>query len=228
MEIRFPELSVSALYGEPEHSIAYGYLSSFVYPWEALDGLKDFILSLGRTLPAAEYEERSENVWTARTASVAPSALLNGPLIVCPGAEIRHCAFLRGSAIVGANAVVGNSVELKNCILFDGVQVPHFNYVGDSVLGYRAHLGAGAVTSNIKSDRTDVCVRTPHGSFPTGRRKCGAMLGDYAEIGCNSVLNPGTVVGRNATVYPLTPVRGFIPADSICKGKDVIVKKRSD
>lgn len=225
MELLYPELSVAALYGEPEHSIAYSYLSSFAYPWEALDGLKDFILALGKDLPPEEYDQRAEGIWIAKTASVAPSACLEGPLIVCPGAQIRHCAFIRGSAIVGADAVVGNSVELKNCILFDSVQVPHFNYVGDSILGYRSHLGAGAVTSNFKINRTNVNISTPQGVIPTGRRKCGAMLGDFAEVGCNSVLNPGTVIGRNTLVYPLSSVRGFIPANHIYKGKADLAKK---
>lgn len=220
------QLTVRALFRFPEHSVAYPYLARFTYPWEALAGLADFIRTLGASLPAAEYEQRAADVWIAKTAKVAPSAFLTGPLIVCPEAEIRHCAFVRGSVIVGAGAVVGNSVELKNCVLFDGVQVPHFNYVGDSVIGYRAHFGAGAVTSNVKSDKTLVVIRAGGVTLETGRKKVGAMLGDYAEVGCNSVLNPGTVIGCGSRVYPLSSVRGFVPENHIFKTQDQIVPKR--
>ncbi|MBQ3639525.1 MAG: UDP-N-acetylglucosamine pyrophosphorylase [Clostridia bacterium] len=222
------QLRVTALYRYPEHSIAYDYLASFTYPWEALDGLADFIRGLGATLSPDEYDHPADDVWIAKTAKVAPTAYLGGPLIVCDGAEVRHCAFIRGSAIVGAGAVVGNSTELKNCILFDRVQVPHFNYVGDAVLGYRSHMGAGAVTSNVKSDKTPVVIRCETEAMPTGRKKCGAMLGDFVEVGCNSVLNPGTVIGSNSTVYPLSSVRGFVPERHIFKSREEIILKRED
>ena len=218
------QLRVTALYRHPEHSLAYAYLAGFTYPWEALDGLADFIRGLGPTLPAEGFDHPAEDVWVAKTADVSPSAHLGGPLIVGPGAEIRHCAFIRGSAVVGAGAVVGNSTELKNCVLFDGVQVPHFNYVGDAILGYRAHLGAGAVTSNVKSDKTPVSVRLGDLHVDTGRKKGGAMVGDFAEVGCNCVLNPGTVIGPGSRVYPLTSVRGFLPANTICKSAGNLVE----
>jgi NDP-sugar pyrophosphorylase family protein len=224
----YEELKIEALYGHPEHSIAWSYLSQFVYPWEALSGLTEYIRTLGNTLSAEEYERRGDDVWVARTANVAPTAYIGGPCIICEGAEIRHCAFIRGSAIVGAGAVVGNSTELKNCILFDGVQVPHYNYVGDSVLGYKSHMGAGAVTSNVKSDKTPVTVDLGGTRVETGRKKFGAMLGDFVEVGCNSVLNPGTVVGKCSNIYPLSSVRGYVPADSIHKSRGNVVKKRND
>lgn len=227
--LRFEEqVRVAALYRHPERSIAYPYLSAFTYPWEALDGLADFIRSLGASLSPEEYDRPADDVWIAKTAKVAPSASLGGPLIVCGGAEIRQCAFIRGSAIVGAGAVVGNSTELKNCILFDGVQVPHFNYVGDAVLGYKSHMGAGAVTSNVKSDKTPVSIRWESESIATGRKKCGAMLGDFVEVGCNSVLNPGTVIGCHSNVYPLSSVRGFVPERHIFKSREEVVLKRGD
>ena len=207
------------------HTVAAEYLSKFTYPWEALAGIGEFILARGADL-GDEYTEVSPRVWVHRTAAVAPTALLNAPCIVCAGAQVRHCAFVRGSALIGENCVVGNSVELKNAILFDGVQVPHFNYVGDSILGYRAHMGAGSVTSNVKSDKTLVEVRFGDTRIRTGLKKFGAMLGDGAEIGCNSVLNPGTVIGRNSNVYPLSSVRGVVPADSIYKSAGNIVSKR--
>ncbi len=222
------ELKVTALYHHPEHSVAYPYLARFEYPWEALSGLSDYIRELGKTLSPEVYEKRGEDIWVARDATVAPTAYIGGPCIICSGAEVRHCAFIRGSAIVGAGAVVGNSTELKNSILFDGVQVPHYNYVGDSVLGYKAHMGAGSITSNVKSDKTLVRVDCGEEKFETGRKKFGAMLGDYVEVGCNSVLNPGTVVGRHSNIYPLSPVRGFVPADSIYKSRDNVVIKRQD
>ena len=196
------------------------------YPWEVLDEIKPFILKLGESLDPAEYDHPSEGVWVAKDAKVFPSAYLGAPCIIDHGAEVRHCAFIRGSAIVGKNAVVGNSVELKNVVLFDNVQTPHYNYVGDSVLGYKAHMGAGSITSNVKSDKTLVVVKDPEGHIETGRKKFGAMLGDFVEVGCNSVLNPGTVVGRSSNIYPTSCVRGVIPANSIYKDKEHIVPKK--
>lgn len=222
----FEKLKTTSLYHYPEHSLAFRYLSGFEYPWEALDGLKEFIRALGKTLPEAEYECHGDDVYVAKTAKVAPTAFIGGPCIVSDGAEIRHGAFIRGSAIVGAGAVVGNSVELKNCILFDGVQVPHFNYVGDSILGYKSHMGAGAVTSNVKSDKTLVSISCDGERLPTGRKKLGAMLGDFVEVGCNSVLNPGTVIGAHSNVYPLSSVRGYVPGNSIYKSRGDIAEKR--
>lgn len=208
-----------------EHTIAAELFKSVTYPWEALPKIKEFILELGKKLPEDEYERRGEDIWIAKSASVAPSASITGPCIICPEAEVRHCAFIRGSAIIGREAVVGNSAELKNSVLFDNVQVPHYNYVGDSVLGFHAHMGAGAVTSNVKGDRTLISVHAG-ADIATGLKKFGAILGDWAEIGCNSVLNPGTVIGRNSQVYPLTSVRGVIPPLSICKDMDNIVLRR--
>ena len=219
-------LTTAELYAYPEHSIAYPLLSRYTYPWEALDGLSDFIRGLGRTLPDSEYLKLDGDIYISKSASVAKNAYIGGPCIICEGAEIRHCAFIRGSAIVGAGAVVGNSVELKNCILFDGVQVPHFNYVGDSVLGYKSHMGAGAVTSNVKSDKTPVSVNIYGERLESGRKKFGAMLGDFVEVGCNSVLNPGTVIGSHSNVYPLSSVRGYVPKNSIYKAKDNIIEKQ--
>ena len=206
------------------HTLAAEYLSGFTYPWEALKGIRDMILSLGPML-GEDYVEVSENVWVHKTADVAPTAYLGAPCIIGANTEVRHCAFIRGAALVGENCVVGNSVELKNVILFDNVQTPHYNYVGDSILGYKAHMGAGSVTSNVKSDKTLVVI---HGEeeIPTGLKKVGAMLGDFVEVGCNSVLNPGTVVGRKSNVYPLSCVRGVVPANSIHKNNGTIVQKR--
>ena len=198
------------------------------YPWEVLDGIKDYILELGPTLPADEFDNPAEGVWVAKDATVFDSAYLGSPCIIDHGAEIRQCAFIRGSAIVGKGTVVGNSTELKNVILFDNVQVPHYNYVGDSVLGYKSHMGAGSITSNVKSDKTLVVVKNGSEQVETGRKKVGAMLGDFVEVGCNSVLNPGTVIGRNSNVYPLSSVRGVVPADSIYKNKEEIVIKQLD
>jgi NDP-sugar pyrophosphorylase family protein len=195
------------------------------YPWEALPKISEFILRLGQTLSPEIYEKRGENIWVAKSAVVAPSAVLNGPLIICPGAEVRHCAFIRGSAIVGAGAVVGNSTELKNSILFDGAQSPHYNYVGDSILGYKAHTGAGAITSNLKADKSLVTVLCNGQKISTGIKKFGAILGDNVEVGCNSVLNPGTVVGRGSNIYPVSSVRGFVPQNSIFKDADNIIEK---
>ncbi|MBR0161480.1 MAG: UDP-N-acetylglucosamine pyrophosphorylase [Oscillospiraceae bacterium] len=206
-------------------TIAAPLFDGKTWPWEVLDDIKSFILKLGPTLPAEEYDNPAEGIWIAKDATVFPSAYIGAPCIIDHGAEVRHCAFIRGSAIVGKNAVVGNSVELKNVVLFDNVQTPHYNYVGDSVLGYKAHMGAGSITSNVKSDKTLVVVKDPDGFVPTGRKKFGAILGDFVEVGCNSVLNPGTVVGRNSNIYPTSCVRGVIPANSIYKDKvDIVLK----
>ena len=205
------------------HTMAADLLSKCEYPWQALAGIKNMIIQLGENL-GEEYTQISPQVWVHHTAKVAPTAYLGAPCIIGPGTEVRHCAFIRGSALVGENCVVGNSTELKNVILFDNVQVPHYNYVGDSILGYKAHMGAGSITSNVKSDKTLVVVKGEE-PIPTGLKKFGAMLGDGVEVGCNSVLNPGTVVGRNTNIYPLSCVRGVIPADSIFKTGGVIVKK---
>ena len=207
------------------HTLAGDYLAGFTYPWEALKGIKDLILSLGNTLSADEYDQVSPSVWVHKTAVVAPTAYLGAPCIIGPRTEVRHCAFIRGSALVGEDCVVGNSVEVKNSILFDKVQVPHFNYVGDSILGYRSHMGAGSITSNVKSDHSLVSIRTPDGPLATNLKKFGAMLGDHVEIGCNSVLNPGTVIGPNSNVYPLSCVRGIVPANSILKTGGIIAEK---
>ena len=211
-----------------EETIAGEYLAQFTYPWEALKGIADFIRELGPTLDPDKFEKRGEDIWVAKSAKVAPTACLNGPLIIDEEAEIRHCAFVRGSAVVGKGSVVGNSTELKNDIIFNSVQVPHYNYVGDSILGYKSHMGAGSITSNVKSDKTLVVVKDKYDSkeeIETGLKKFGAMLGDYVEVGCNSVLNPGTVIGRHSNIYPLSRVRGVIPADSIFKDQDYVVKK---
>ena len=206
------------------HSIAGNYLAGFEYPWQALKGIKDLILSIGPTL-GNDYTETAPQVWVHNSATVAPTAFLGAPCIIGPNTEVRHCAFVRGSALVGEGCVVGNSVELKNVILFDQVQVPHYNYVGDSILGYKAHMGAGALTSNVKSDKTLVVVKDGADQYPTGLKKFGAILGDNVEVGCNSVLNPGTVVAPNSNIYPLSCVRGVVPADSIWKTGGVVVKK---
>ena len=207
-------------------TIAGEYLARFTYPWEALDGIKNYIRELGPTLDPDRYEKRGEDIWVAKSATVAPTAYLNGPLIIDEEAEIRHCAFIRGSAIIGKGSVVGNSTEIKNDIIFNSVQVPHYNYVGDSILGYKSHMGAGSITSNVKSDKSLVVVKDGAEEIATGRKKFGAMLGDYVEVGCNSVLNPGTVIGRHTNIYPLSSVRGVIPPDSIYKKcGDVVTKK---
>lgn len=215
---------ISALY-TLEETIAKDIFKGVVYPWEVLKKISDFIVKLGSTLPEERYEKRGDDVWIARTALVYPSACINGPAIIDEDAEIRHCAFIRGSAIVGKGAVVGNSTELKNVILFNKVQVPHYNYVGDSILGFKAHMGAGSITSNVKSDKTLVVVRVGEETLETGLKKFGAMLGDNVEVGCNSVLNPGTVIGKQANIYPTSMVRGFIPANSIYKNKGEIAEK---
>ena len=213
----------TALY-DLSHTLAGEYLSGFQYPWQALKGIKDLIVQLGQDL-GEEYEETKPQVWVHKSADVAPTAFLGAPCIIGAGTEVRHCAFIRGSALVGANCVVGNSVELKNVILFDNVQVPHYNYVGDSILGYKSHMGAGSLTSNVKSDKSLVVVKNGEEKIETGLKKFGAMVGDFVEVGCNSVLNPGTVVGRNSNVYPLSCVRGVVPACSIYKSAGQIVKK---
>jgi len=207
-------------------TIAADLFADKEYPWEALDGIKEFILALGPSLPADEYDHPAEGVWVAKDATVFPSAYLGAPCIIDHGAEVRHCAFIRGCAIVGKNAVVGNSVELKNVVLFDNVQTPHYNYVGDSILGYKSHMGAGSITSNVKSDKTLVVVKNGDEHIETGRKKFGAILGDHVEVGCNSVLNPGTVIGRNSIVYPISSVRGVIHADSIFKTQENIVERK--
>ena len=208
-----------------EHSLAGDYLSGFTYPWEALKGIKEFILKLGPTLSIDEYDEVSENVWVHKTAKVFPSAYLGAPCIIGPNTEVRHCAFVRGSALVGADCVVGNSVELKNVILFDNVQTPHYNYVGDSILGYKSHMGAGSITSNVKSDKKLVVVHNGTEQIETGVKKFGAMLGDFVEVGCNAVCNPGTVIGRHSNIYPTSCVRGVVPAYSIWKDNGTVAAK---
>ena len=208
-----------------EHTAAKDYLTQFTYPWEALKGISGLIVRLGENL-GDDYVQREPQVWVHKTAKVAPTAFLGAPCIIGPETEVRHCAFIRGSALVGAGCVVGNSAELKNVILFDGVQTPHYNYVGDSILGYKAHMGAGSITSNVKGDKTLITVRMGEEAIATGLKKIGAMLGDHAEIGCNSVLNPGTIIGRNAQVYPLSSVRGTVPANCIRKQDGTVVEKR--
>lgn len=211
-------------------TIAGEYLAQFTYPWEALGGISDFIREIGPKLDPEVYEKRGEDIWVAKSATIAPTASLNGPLIIDEDVEVRQCAFIRGSAIVGKGSVVGNSTELKNVIIFNSVQVPHYNYVGDSILGYKSHMGAGSITSNVKSDKTLVVVKDKFDSgeeIETGRKKFGAMLGDHVEVGCNSVLNPGTVIGRNCNVYPLSSVRGVIPAEHIFKDAQHVVKKEA-
>ena len=209
-----------------DKTIAAELFDGKTYPWEVLDEIKPFILKLGETLSPDEYDHPSEGVWIAKDAKVFPSAYIGAPCIIDHEAEVRHCAFIRGSAIVGKGAVVGNSTELKNVVLFDKVQVPHYNYVGDSILGYKAHMGAGSITSNVKSDKTLVVIKEPGNPVETGRKKVGAMLGDNVEVGCNSVLNPGTVIGRESNIYPTSCVRGVIPPHSIYKDKDNIVSKK--
>lgn len=217
-------LTTSELF-DLNHSLAGSWLAGFPFPWQALAGIHDLILTLGASLDG-DYEERSPQVWVHRTAKVAPSAYLGAPCIIGAGTEIRHCAFIRGNALVGEGCVVGNSVELKNVILFDNVQVPHFNYVGDSILGYKSHMGAGSVTSNVKSDQSPVVVKNGDEHIPTGLMKFGAMLGDHVEVGCNSVLNPGTVVGRCSNIYPTSCVRGVVPEKHIWKNNGTVVKKQ--
>ena len=209
-----------------EHTIAKPMMENLDNPWEALPLIADFIRIVGPKLSAEEYDHPAEDVWIAKSAVVAPSASITGPCIIGPETEVRHCAFIRGSALVGTHCVVGNSVELKNVILFDCVQTPHYNYVGDSILGYKSHMGAGSITSNVKSDHSIVHVKYDGNDIETGLKKFGAMLGDNVEVGCNSVLNPGTIIGRNTTIYPLSSVRGAIPANRIFKSHDDIAEKR--
>lgn len=206
-------------------TIAADLFKDAVYPWEVLGQIKDFIIALGSRLDSSRFEERGEHIWVAKSAKIAPTACLNGPLIVDEEAQVRHCAFIRGSAIIGKGAVVGNSTEVKNAVIFNSVQVPHYNYVGDSILGYKSHMGAGSITSNVKSDKTLVVVKDGKEEIETGLKKFGAMLGDHVEVGCNSVLNPGTVVGRNTNIYPLSMVRGVVPAGSIYKNRNEISAK---
>ncbi len=209
-----------------EHTQAADYLRQYTYPWEALKGIKDEIIRLGENLDRNQYTEVAPQVWVHVTATVAPTAYLGAPCIIGAETEVRHGAFVRGSALVGEGCVVGNSVELKNVIIFDSVQVPHYNYVGDSILGYKSHMGAGSITSNVKSDKTLVVVRSADEAIETGLKKMGAMLGDLVEVGCNSVLNPGTVIGRESNIYPLSSVRGVVPEKSIWKTGGVVVKKQ--
>lgn len=220
-------LTVKELYTLDE-TIAKDIFDGVTYPWEVLPKIGSFIMELGKTLSEDEYQKRGENIWIAKSASVAPTAYINGPAIIGKNAEVRHCAFIRGNAIVGEGAVVGNSTELKNVILFNKVQVPHYNYVGDSVLGFKSHMGAGSITSNVKSDKKLVVVKTPEGMIETGMKKFGAMLGDEVEVGCGSVLNPGTVVGSHSNIYPLSSVRGYIPGGSIYKKQGEVVEKREE
>ncbi len=207
-------------------TIAAELFEGATYPWDVLPQIGNFILELGENLDPEKFIKRGENIWVAKSAKVATTASLNGPLIVDEGAEIRHCAFVRGNAIVGKNSVVGNSTELKNVVLFDNVQVPHYNYVGDSILGYKSHMGAGSITSNVKSDKTLVVVKSATGQVETGLKKFGAMLGDHVEVGCNSVLNPGTVIGPHSNIYPLSSVRGVVNANSIYKNRNEVVEKQ--
>lgn len=208
-----------------DQTIAKDIFEGVTYPWEVLPKIEEFIINLGKTLDPAEYEEKEENIWIAKSAKVAPTAYIAGPAIIGKNAEVRHCAFIRGKAIVGEGAVVGNSTELKNVILFNKVQVPHYNYVGDSILGYKSHMGAGSITSNVKSDKKLVIVKNGNERIETGLKKFGAMLGDEVEVGCGSVLNPGTVIGKNSNIYPLSSVRGVVPEHSIYKNKNEIVEK---
>lgn len=219
------EMKIKNLYNLNE-TIAVDLFEGLTYPWEVLPKISAFIKELGAKLPKDEYDEVSENVWIAKSAKVAPTANVNGPAIIGRDAEVRHCAFIRGNAIVGEGAVVGNSTELKNVVLFNKVQVPHYNYVGDSVLGYKSHMGAGSITSNVKSDKTLVVIKSSEENIETGLKKFGAMLGDEVEVGCNSVLNPGTVIGRHTNIYPTSMVRGFIPANSIYKKQGEVAGKR--
>lgn len=221
------ECKISNLY-DLSQTIAKPLLEKVVYPWEALSKINDFILEIGKKLPKEEYDKIGEDVWIAKSATVAPTAYIHGPAIIGKEAEVRHCAFIRGKAIVGEGAVVGNSTELKNVILFNKVQVPHYNYVGDSILGYKSHMGAGSITSNVKSDKKLVVVKSNHETIETGLKKFGAMLGDNVEVGCGSVLNPGTVIGKNSNIYPLSSVRGVIENNSIYKKQGEIVEKTID
>lgn len=218
------DVKIKDLY-DLSHTRAAKYLERFTYPWEALAGISDFILELGKTLPADEFDHPAEDIWIAKDATVAKTASITGPCIIGRNTQIRQCAFIRGSAIIGDTCVVGNSTEIKNVIIFDVVQVPHYNYVGDSILGFHAHMGAGSITSNVKADKKNVVIKNGGELIETGRKKVGAMLGDFVDVGCGSVLNPGVVIGRNTNIYPLSCVRGVVPPNSIYKGKDDIVEK---
>ena len=218
------ECKIANLYNLDE-TIAKSLLEKYVYPWEVLPYISEYILELGKSLPDEEYKKVGENVWIHKSAKVYESAFINGPAIICANAEIRHCAFIRGNAIVGEGTTVGNSTELKNVILFNQVETPHYNYVGDSILGYKAHMGAGSITSNIKSDRKNIIIRNKSEQIETGMRKIGTMLGDNVEVGCNTVLNPGSIVGKNTNIYPLSAVRGVIQANSVYKNKNEVVIK---
>ena len=218
------ELMISALL-DLSKTYAAKLFDGLTYPWEALPKISEYIMSVGSALSKDEFDQIGENIWVAKSAIVAPTAFLSGPLIICPGAEVRHCAFIRGSAIVGSGSVIGNSTELKNCLIFNNAQVPHYNYVGDSILGYKAHLGAGSITSNLKSDKSLVTIPVGDEKLATGLKKFGAIVGDNVEVGCNSVLNPGTVVGRNTNIYPLSMVRGYVPENSIYKKKGEVAEK---
>ena len=218
------ELEVTSLFDLRE-TIAADIFKDVIYPWEVLPRIKDFILGLGPVLSVEEYDNPGENIWIAKSARVAPTASITGPCIIGKDAEIRHCAFIRGSAIVGEGAVVGNSTELKNVILFNRVQVPHYNYVGDSILGFKSHMGAGSITSNVKSDKTLVCVKNKEEIIETGLKKMGAVLGDNVEVGCGSILNPGTVIGSNTNIYPLSSVRGYVKSGCIYKNQNEIKEK---
>ena len=220
------ECKIQNLY-DLSQTIASSLFKDVTYPWEVLPKIKDFIIALGNTLDTNIYEKKGENIWIAKSAKVAPTAYISGPVIIGEETEIRHCAFIRGNAIVGNHCVVGNSTELKNVILFNNVQVPHYNYVGDSILGYRSHMGAGSITSNVKSDKKLVIVKTESECMETGLKKFGAMIGDNVEVGCNSVLNPGTVIGKNSNIYPLSCVRGVVPENSIYKNQNEIVAKNN-
>lgn len=220
--------SVNQLFHDLEETQAKSLLEQVEFPWEALPKIHDFILQLGPTLSKDEYEERDEHVWIAKTAKIYPNTYIAGPTIIGPNTEVRPGAFVRGNALVGAGCVIGNSTELKNVIIFNSVQVPHYNYVGDSILGYKSHMGAGSITSNVKAEKTLVDVKGLDGVIPTGLKKFGAMLGDHVEIGCNTVLNPGSVVGCNSNVYPVSMVRGYIPANSIYKKQGEIAQKQNE
>ena len=220
------QIKTSELF-EENKTLAWPYLAATLHPWELIPNIKDIILQIGKTLDPAVYKNPAEGIWIAKSASVAPTAAIGAPAIIGENTQIRHGAYIRGAVLVGEGCVVGNSVELKNCILFDKVQVPHFNYVGDSILGYKAHLGAGAITSNVKGDRTPIAIKTGDAVIETGRRKLGAVLGDYAEVGCNAVINPGCIIGQRTIIYPTASVRGVIPSDSLVKtGKDVEILPR--
>lgn len=219
------EIEVKALF-DLSHSMAGEFLAKFRYPYEALPELGAWIAAVGPQLSSDEYEKRGEQIWIHKSAKVAPSVSLTGPLIVCANAELRHCAYFRGNVLIGAGSVAGNSCEFKNSLLFDSVEAPHYNYVGDSILGYHAHMGAGSITSNIKSDRKNIVIRTDDGAIETGLRKIGAILGDYVEVGCGTVLNPGSIVGKNTMIYPLTSVRGTVPANTIVKRMDEMTEKQ--